>query len=548
MIPEKESLTVEFKSDQKRLPDNELVAAAVCLANTEGGDIYLGVEDDGTVTGLHPQHQNFTGLAAFIANRSNPPLGVRVEALEFEGKRIAKISVPQSRQLVSTSEGLLQRRRLMADGTPQCVPFYPHEFLQRQSSLGLLDYSSLPVSGATRQDFDPLERERLRQMIDQYHGDRALLTLSDQELEGALGLIRQQGSERIPTTAGMLILGRETVLRRFLPTHEVAFQVLQGTQVRVNDFYRTPLLKTFGRVMEQCTARIEEDEILVDGFRVPIPNYDIHAVREAIVNAFTHRDYTRLGAVHVRMESDGLVVSNPGGFVEGVTIDNLLKVDPRSRNPLLADIFKRIGLAERTGRGIDLIYEGTLRYGRPVPDYSRSDYVAVVLQLKDAPADLPFFRMVLEEEKRRGAHIPLDALMLLTQLRENAPLSLATLAAAMQKTHSDTEALLTPLIDNRVIEIHDTPEEGTYNLHINTSSSSAQDIPYIRETSGEVFSAQPEQIVLQYTRKHGKITRKDVMALCQMTGDQAGKVLRKLKKSGQLTLRGKGRSAFYVLS
>lgn len=71
-IPERESLTVEFKSDRRRLSDAELVAAAVCLANTDGGAIFLGVEDDGTITGLHPEHRNLAGLSAMIANRTNP--------------------------------------------------------------------------------------------------------------------------------------------------------------------------------------------------------------------------------------------------------------------------------------------------------------------------------------------------------------------------------------------------------------------------------------------------------------------------------------------
>src|SRR5436309_1485468 len=81
-IPEKESLTVEFKSDVKRLSDSELALAIVCLANTEGGEIYLGVEDNGRVTGLHPEHQNLIGLAAMIANKTMPPVSVRVTPLE----------------------------------------------------------------------------------------------------------------------------------------------------------------------------------------------------------------------------------------------------------------------------------------------------------------------------------------------------------------------------------------------------------------------------------------------------------------------------------
>lgn len=104
-IPERESLTVEFKSDRKRLPDHDLVAAVVCLANTDGGEIYLGVEKDGQITGLHPEHQNLSGLASLIANSTNPPLSVRVTALHEEGNVIACVEVPRSSRLVATASG-----------------------------------------------------------------------------------------------------------------------------------------------------------------------------------------------------------------------------------------------------------------------------------------------------------------------------------------------------------------------------------------------------------------------------------------------------------
>jgi ATP-dependent DNA helicase RecG len=62
VIPERESLTVEFKSDRRRLSDAELVAAAVCLANTDGGEIFLGVEDDGTIV-LSPGYMQNTATS-----------------------------------------------------------------------------------------------------------------------------------------------------------------------------------------------------------------------------------------------------------------------------------------------------------------------------------------------------------------------------------------------------------------------------------------------------------------------------------------------------
>jgi len=543
-IPDRESLTVEFKSDRSRLPDRELIAAVVCLANTDGGEIYLGVEDDGAVTGLHPDHRNLASLAAMIANRTNPPVSARVTALEEEGKPIARIEVLRSTRLVATSEGVLQRRRLLADGTPECVPFYPHEFASRQADFGALDYSSLPVTGASVSDFDPLERERLRQMVERYRGDRALISLTDEELDGALGFVRREGGQLVPTVTGLLVLGREAVIRDLAPTHEVAFQVLNGTQVRVNDFYRTPLLKTFERVMEQFKARLEEDEVQVGLFRVPIPTFDERAFREAFVNALAHRDYTRLGAVHVRRETEGFIISNPGGFVEGVTLDNLLVVEPRPRNPVLADAIKRLGLAERTGRGVDLIYEGLLRYGRPAPDYSRSDRTSVTVKLSSAEPDISFLNMILEEERRTGAPVPLDSLIVLSQLRQERRLSVADAAAALQKDEAAARTVLERLVESGLVEARGVKKGRVYTLSAKVYRAIGQSAGYVRQAGFDPI--QQEQMALQYARNHGRITRKDASELCRLSEDQASRLLRRLQAEGKLTVVGKGRGAYYA--
>ena len=103
-------------------------------------------------------------------------------------------------------------------------------------------------------------------------------------------------------------------------------------------------------------ARNGEQELMVGMFRVGVPNYSEPAFREGLANALIHRDYTRLGAVHVQWHEDRLEISSPGGFPEGVRLDNLLVTPPRPRNLLLADSFRRAGLVERTARGIDTIF------------------------------------------------------------------------------------------------------------------------------------------------------------------------------------------------
>lgn len=540
-----ETLTVEFKSDKNCLPDRELIAAVVALANTEGGDLYLGIEDNGVVTGLHANHRDITGLSVLIANGTNPPISVRVELLEYHLTPVARIRVPKSRQLVSTSKGLLQRRRLLANGKPEAVPFYPHEFVQRQSVLGLVDPSATPLVSLTVNVLNPLERQRIREAIRRYGGDLSLLPLADEEFDRALGLVKTVEGVQYPTFAGLLLLGREEELRQDIPAYEVAFQVLEGTSVRVNEFFRKPLLQTFEDVERLFAARVTENEFQAGLFRVPVPNYDRRAFREALVNALVHRDFARFGAVHVRLGDDGLSISNPGGFVEGVTLSNLLVTEPRPRNPLLADIVKRIGLAERTGRGIDRIYEGLLRYGRPAPDYGRSDATSVIVQMSNAESDLGFLEMVLREEERTGRPMPLDSLIILSCLRRERRLTTGDLAPYIQKSEHEIRAVLEKMVESGLVTAHGTGRGRTYTLSAKMYRTVGQKADYVRQVGFD--SIQQEQMVLRYINEHGSIKRAEVAELCRLSLPQAYHLLKRLKDLGKIQQHGVRRHAFYTL-
>jgi len=539
-----ESLTVEFKSDQKPLPDRELVAAVVALANTEGGELFLGVEDDGKITGLHVNHRKAAGMTALIANRTNPPLSVRIDVLEGDaGMQVARIRVPKSRQLVSTAEGLLQRRRLLANGRPEAVPFYPHEFLQRQAAMGQADPSAVAIPFLSVEALNPLERHRIREAIRRYGGDAALLPLADEELDGALGLVTTLDGVRCPTLAGLLMMGREEVLRQHVPAQEAAFQVLEGTDVRLNEFFRKPLLQLFEEMERLFAARVTEHEVQLGLFRVPVPNFERRAFREAVVNALVHRDYSRLGAVHVRIDDDGLTISNPGGFVEGVTLDNLLVTEPRPRNPLLADISKRIGLAERTGRGIDRIFEGMLRYGRPSPDYGRSDATSVVLRMSRADSDRNFLEMVIREEDRSLQPLPLDSLIILSRLRRERRLTTIELAKSTQKSEQETRSALERLIEAGLLVAHGAARGRFYTLSAGVYRKVGQQADYIRQAGFDPI--QQEQMVLRFIQEHGTIKRADAADLCRINPYQATRLLNRLVRKNKVMSVGKGKGTVY---
>lgn len=544
-LPSAESLTVEFKSDRKRLSDAELVEALVCLANTEGGELWLGVEDDGQATGLHAEHMALSGLAGMVAARTSPALQVTVEALQVGGVPVAKITVPKALGEVATQAGVYVRRRIKHDGTPECVPMLPHERISRASSFGLVDVSAQPVAGSTLADFDPLERERLRQAVQQYGGDRVLLELDDEAMDGALGLTqRLADGTRVPTLTGLLLIGRESVLQQRVATHELAFQVLAQQAVRFNEFRRFPLLKALDWLETNFRPYNPEQELQVGLFRVPVPLVDMAAFREAVANALIHRDYHRMGAVHVRLEDDALVISNPGGLVDGVTLANLLVTEPRPRNRALADAMKRIGVVERSGRGVDTIYRGMLKFGRPAPDYGRTDLHNVVLSLPTVPADVAFRRMVVDAERNRNAELPIDSLIALAALREFKRLSADALAKHIQRDAASAKRTLEALTEAGLVEAHGNTRGRSYTLTAAVYSVVSDKAAYTRQVGfGPI---QHEQMLLSYIRQHGQIKRAEVMELCRLTEGQVKRLLQRMLAAGQIVMRGQGKSTAYV--
>jgi ATP-dependent DNA helicase RecG len=172
--------------------------------------------------------------------------------------------------------------------------------------------------------------------------------------------------------------------------------VLAGTRVEKNEFFCWPLLRLVDELLPRFRARNREAELMVGMLRLGVPDYPEEALREGVANALVHRDTTRLGAVHVQWHEDRVEISNPGGFLEGVRLDNLLVTPRWPRNPLLADACRRAGLVERTARGIDTIFFEQLRNGRPAPSYDRSTANDVVLVLPGGEANLNFVRLAEE--------------------------------------------------------------------------------------------------------------------------------------------------------
>lgn len=480
-VPLKEDLKVEFKSDLKKYPDGDIFEAVVAFANTEGGDLYLGIEDSGEITGVNEAHKNPITLSAFVANNTIPPVSIRAEIIEDE-KPDLKISVPKSYNgIIATVSGKVLYRRIKANGTPENVPMYPSQYATRLSDLRMLDYSALPIAEATLEDLDDLELQRLKKMILSYKGDQSLLDLLDEDLYKELGFVREQNSELVPTVTGLLLIGKTDSIKRFLPTMNASFQVLEGTEVRINDDLEGTILSIIERTNTYLAAWNPEKELEMGLFRVPVPDFNKRAIREAVINAFSHRDYSKMGRVRVAISDEGLTIANPGGFIEGVSVENLLTAEPHGRNPQLADALKRIGLAEKTGRGIDRIYEGSLIYGKPLPDYSLSTAVTVSLFIARSNPDVQLASLVSNEQNRLGRPLSINTLLVLNMLKDLPRSTAGQLAEATNLSETAIKSIIDTCIECGIAEGYGSGRGRTYILSANVYSSKEGKMGYVRQ-------------------------------------------------------------------
>lgn len=535
-----ESSVVEFKRD---LNDERLAETVVCLANGDGGHLLLGVDDDGTVVGARNRHGDHTDghrLAALVANKTAPSVSVDIEVHDTPSGPVVVVGIPKATSLVATTSGVYVRRAIDVQGRPHCVPMQPHEAIARTTRLGAQDLSVLPLPGLGPEDLDPSELRRFRDLA-RAGGDPVLAELSDLDLLAALGFRTVAGEL---TLGAVLLFGTTAAIQRLAPTHETAFQVLDALEVRVNRIERAPLIKSMLDLAEAIKPHNPEEEIDDGLFRLGIPAYSDIAIRELLANALVHRDYSTNGQVRVVLEDQTLSIASAGGFPDGITIGNLLAAPPQPRNPRLAEAFKRAGLVERTGRGVNRVYRSQLAVGRPEPDYRRSTQAWVEVRLRAGPADRELAAFVAHAE-REGRPVSLATLQVLHEVRAERRITSARTADILQLSIDEGRALLNDLVERGYLEARGEGKGRTYHLTAGMYRTMGGPAGYVRTRGFD--DIQQQHMILTYVTEHGSITRSEAAELCQLGPDQATRLLKRLSTGGSLEMTGARRTARYRL-
>lgn len=534
-----ETLTTEFKS---HLNDRDLTKAVACLANAEGGVLLLGVDDSGQPVGAQARpggHMDPARVAAYVQNNTDPPHGVEVRLETIDGQAVFRIDVPRAMPgPVATKDGYYTKRVLDTLGQPQCVPMSPQEIV----SMGMMtrgqDYAAAVAVGATHADLDPAEFDRYRRLCS-LTGD-STASLQDEDILRALGLV-PIGS---PISLGAILLfGRSAAITRWLPNAEFIFQDLRKGESAANERIVGPLLLVSERMQALTDARNSVTELMAGIHRVEVSLIPSVTRREAVANAIVHRDYSALGPTRVQVDDAEFVVSNPGGLPAGVTIHNILD-ESRPRSPILADAFKRAGLVERKGKGVNEMFEQQLRAGRDAPSYARSTTNSVLVSVPLGTADLDLVRFLLTFENERQRPLGLDQLRVVHEIKEMGSASPSELADSLSMLPATVRNTCTQLVELGILESRGAGRSRRLHLTPRFYDLAQDRTAYVRVKGADPI--QQERMIGDYVDAYGSITRSQAAGLCQVSPTQARAVLKRMVDRKDLQLVGERRGAKYV--
>jgi ATP-dependent DNA helicase RecG len=517
----------------------DLAKHAVGIANTKGGTLVVGVRD-GRLEGAYDLHP--LQLTHALYELTAGKLTVHCAQATLEGKPLLVVSVPRSPVVLATPEGEVLHwngRALAPLAALELEPAPDPDFT-----------ASVPPTSSLG-DIDPLEVHRMRGVLETRRG-AGLADLPDLDLLRALGLL--EGEQ--PNLAGILLCGTPRALRRYVPQSEVDYyhHASGDTEFEFRETILSSIPKLLERLRELIQARNQYKTLHVGLFQIEVWDFDEVVYREAVLNALVHRDYTSRDTVQIHHYPDRLEIANPGGFAGGINSENILRHQPKRRNPVLAEALARLGYIERAGIGVDRMYRLLLRHGKEPPEY-RSYADSVNLAIRNPEFDEAFARFVARKQEEMGA-FTLDALIVLAFLKREREANRTQLAKALQMPEADIPRLLRPLENAELIERVVFPEAWT--LSTAAFSAIGVSVPMNRPVTRGVTVGAPaaplemkkpnprardsranmRKTVLDMARSLGSVANRDVRAALGLNLSQASHMLRTLNKEGLLERTG----------
>ncbi len=339
---------VEFKERFTTAIDREMVA----LVNAGGGSVLIGVADDSTIVGLKETPQRLEERVMGLCRTNvQPPLTPVIETVSLPEGTVMVVRVSEGQQKPYTASGICYVR---AGSTTRRAR--PEELRSLSFEAEYTRFERTVVTGFA---FEDLNLARMRDYVEQRApGSIRVNGLRLSDVAVSWGLAARRGEAVLPTVTGVMLFGLHP--QRLYPHWGIGAVRLTGTELDAPILDRADLEGTADQLVDAAMAFVRRNMRVAALFPVneadrrDLPEYPLAAVREAVINAVVHRDYSQGGRVMIRLFEDRLEVQNPGGLPDGLT---LVEVTERGgfsypRNPILARVMRDWGRMEEIGRGL----------------------------------------------------------------------------------------------------------------------------------------------------------------------------------------------------
>ncbi len=383
-LDEPEGTNLEFKEAKQNYHFEKLVEYCVALANEGGGKIVLGVTDRrprrivGTAAFAEPGRTE-AGLHDRLSHR------IPVEEVHTAEGRVLVVHVPP--RLPGTAWNV--NGRYLKRAGDELTYLGDMEIQAIFAETGP-DFSAQLCPGATTADLAPEAVDRFRRRWAKKSRDERKLGWSDVEVLTNAELV----FEGQVTCAALILFGTHAALGRRLAQAELVFEYRSSEAsgpAPDREEYREGFFLWQDEIWQKINLRNERQSYQDGLFRYDIPTFDEISVREALLNAVAHRDYRLGGSIFVRQFPHRLEVVSPGGLPAGITPENILdQQNPRNRR--LAEALARCGLVERSGQGMNLMFESAIRQGKQLPSLAGTAAHEVRLTLEGTVRSAAFVR------------------------------------------------------------------------------------------------------------------------------------------------------------
>ncbi len=391
IIKNGENLTTEFKESRSKL--NKDIYETICsFLNREGGDIILGVKDDGTIQGVDEDKIDAMkkDLLTAINNpqKLNPPCYLNVDIVTLEDKKLMHIFVPQSSS-VHTLNGKIYDRN--GDGDFDITGRHSQiANLYRQKDTNYSENQIFPYASLDDLKIELLEKVRIRAK-NENSGTHPWMDMDDIALLKSAGLYKKDistGKEGI-TLAGILLFGKDETIQSALPHHrtDAILRKINLDRYDDRDDIRTNLIESYERLTQFIAKHLNDPFYLEGDTRISLRN---KIFREAIANILIHREYSNAYTAKMIIQKDKVIFENANKANRYGIIDPN-NFTPFTKNPAIAKVFREIGYAEELGSGIKNLFKYSKLYGGSDPILQENDIftTTIILNNQATPHDTP---------------------------------------------------------------------------------------------------------------------------------------------------------------